>query len=229
MRQLIHQQDRRMARECRIQIEFRAAEVTIANGQRRQSRQALRSAARFRCAHAARCNPATTSVPGGAHGARRLEHGVGLADAGGCAEENPQMAAPRPRLLGLDMFQQLIRIGSFHHEAQGYLLRAVPGTARTSSSAQVQRSVTLTRGSPKNAQPALLRCARRSRSHRLRAQAAHSRHARRLVVGRGETLLRVKPAGGCRHQVHRDRRVIARVGGTQGLNACLDAIRSEPG
>ena len=46
----------------------------------------------------------------------RHEHGVGLADAGGHAEEDLQLAASLPLLLGLDLLEQFVGIGaSFLH------------------------------------------------------------------------------------------------------------------
>ena len=45
-----------------------------------------------------------------------LQHGVGLADAGGVAEEDPQHSAPRLRLVRLHLRQQRVGIGTliFH-------------------------------------------------------------------------------------------------------------------
>src|SRR5262249_57827531 len=55
---------------------------------------------------------------GGALGAGRLEHGVRLADAGGGAEEDLQLAARPARLLFSDAKEQLIGIGpSIGHAA----------------------------------------------------------------------------------------------------------------
>ena len=47
----------------------------------------------------------------GAHAARGLEHRVGLADAGACAEEDGSLPRLRAGLLGLDAREQLVGIG----------------------------------------------------------------------------------------------------------------------
>ena len=82
----------------------------------------------------------------GALDACRLEHGVGLADAGGCTEENAQSAAPRARLLGLHGVRAAGR-GPAARPAEFMrmnpaLLQGLASSARFSSS-------TFTRGSPK--------------------------------------------------------------------------------
>ena len=52
-----------------------------------------------------------TSTPSSRRSRRRLEHRVGLAHAGGGAEEDLELAAPLPRLLLLDAGEERVGIG----------------------------------------------------------------------------------------------------------------------
>jgi hypothetical protein len=134
MRELIDQENLGVPGKCGIQIKLAAGDVAVANGDGRQALQAfgqslgLDPAVRFDIAqHHIRA--------GRAHSAGGLEHRVGLSDSGGRAEENPQPATPCPCLLGLDVFQQLIRVWSSHHAPR------LPAACRGSEAieCQVQR------------------------------------------------------------------------------------------
>ena len=102
VRELIDQQDGGMPRERRVEIELLAHDAAVAHRERRQARQALEQPLGLDAT--VRLDVAHDHVgAGGAHAARGLEHRVGLADAGGGAEENAQTARagralPRPGL-----------------------------------------------------------------------------------------------------------------------------------
>ena len=110
MRQLIDEQNGRMARERRIQIELLAHDAAVTHRQGRQPLQAFEQPLGLDAT--VRLDIADDHIgAGGAQAPRGLQHGVGLADAGGGAEEDAQTPALGAGLLGLDVSEELIRIG----------------------------------------------------------------------------------------------------------------------
>ncbi len=109
MRQLVDQNQIRMAQQCSVQIEFTQRLAAINDCPRRQDLQALEQRGGFHPAmgldhpdqHYAALARSLT---------RGDQHGVGLADPGRRAEINPQFAAPCLRLLLLHLCQQQVRI-----------------------------------------------------------------------------------------------------------------------
>ena len=109
MREFVDQQDLGTPPERRVEVELLPHHAAVADGLCRQALERLEQA--LGLVAAMRLDVADDDVgPGRLGGERRLEHGVGLADAGRGAEEDPQSPAARPRLLGLDLCQQLVRI-----------------------------------------------------------------------------------------------------------------------
>ena len=93
--------------------------------------------------------------------------------------------------------------------------RSVSAASLRASSARL-RSSTLTRGSPSRPERARLRCgASTSARTRVLGHAARARDARDLVVRRGRRDVRVEPAARRRHEIDRDRRRVAGIGGAQ--------------
>ncbi len=117
MRQLIDNQDRGPAPQRCVEVELLTHDATVPDGQRRQLLDAFLEALGLDAAvwfdvseHQVRAHGTRTA--GG------FQHRVSLADARGRSEKNAQPPAPRPGLLGRDMFEQLIGIGPrIGHEA----------------------------------------------------------------------------------------------------------------
>jgi len=109
MRVLIDQQHRRVAGERGIQVKFLQHDIAIPHRQGRQHFQpdhqplGLLSAMRLHVTD----HHLRAGLP---RAARGLEHGVRLADARSCAEENPQLAAPGAAVRVVQISQQLIGI-----------------------------------------------------------------------------------------------------------------------
>ena len=112
VRQLIDQQQLRLARERGIEIEFAARAVAEFDQQRRQLLQPSRAGARSPGGRAVRRSRRPRRRPACLPPLRGLEHGVALADPGIGAKEDGQPPAPGARGRGLHMRQQLIRIGT---------------------------------------------------------------------------------------------------------------------
>ena len=111
MRELVDEQDARAALERRVEIELLPYHPAVADGQRGQPLEPRGEP--LRLGAAVRLD--VTDDDFGACQARglcRAQHRKGLADAGGGAEEDPQPAATRASLLGLDVREQLVGIGT---------------------------------------------------------------------------------------------------------------------
>jgi hypothetical protein len=109
VRQLVDDQDGRPAAQGRVDVEFLAYDAAVPHGQGRQPLEAFHEPLGFH--PAVRLDVADHDVPaGGLRDARRLQHGVGLADARGGAEEDAQPPAPGAGLLGSDPGEQFVRI-----------------------------------------------------------------------------------------------------------------------
>ncbi len=216
MRELVHEQDGGMPGESGVQVELLPNDAAISDRQRRQMLEALGEPLGLDAAM--RLEIADHDVGAGRlGGARRLQHGVGLADAGGGAEEDAQPAAGGAGLLGLDVGEKLVRVGpGFGRCAHGgdYFM---PSRARFSSS-------TLTRGLAEHAQPGAPGMGGDEGAHRSQAQVPDAGDAVRLVVGRREADVGVEAAGGGGDQIDRDRGAVGRVGGLQGGDARLDRL-----
>src|SRR6185312_11558223 len=128
-----------MPLERRIQIEFVAGDVAIANRPQGKSLEAFEQA--LGLDSSVRLDVPNHDIgAAGPCGARGFEHGVGLADTSRGAEKDPQAPTPGAGFLRLDMSEQLVGIGPrFRHGVdQAHLSMS---SARLSSN-------TLTRGSP---------------------------------------------------------------------------------
>ena len=169
-------------------------------------------------------------LPCGLQRARGRQHRVGLADAGGGAEED--LAACRARraaLLALHVRQQRVGVGAVGrrcrpwHQPYGLSVGLCASSARFSSS-------TFTRGSPRKPSWRPSVCRSTSAAHLLRRQAC-ARAATRasLVLGGGQADVRVEAAGRGGDQVDRHRRGVVRVGGAQRRDPRLRRRRVSAG
>ena len=122
--------------------------------------------------------PTRTVVPSACNWLQRLQHGVGLADAGAGAEKDLQLAARRPLLAGRDFGEQPIGIGARRAHRRGLCAAAA---LAASSSARFSAS-TLTRGSPNSPSDGACICAAISASHLPSDSPRALRHARRLPI-----------------------------------------------
>ncbi len=105
VRELVEQQHAGLARERLVDVELQEPHAAVLDLARRQPLEALGE--RRRLGPPVRLDPADHHVDTrGALGARRLEHGVGLADAGGGAEEDLEASALRVGLVAPDALQQ---------------------------------------------------------------------------------------------------------------------------
>ena len=127
-------------------------------------------------------------MPASARRLRRAQHREGLADAGGGAEEDPQPAAPRARLLGLDVREQLVGIGprldchsELHH-------RVTSGVERQIQLEHVDARLA------EHAERAAFGVLADERRDLGRGQAARSSDARDLILGRGDADVRIEAA-----------------------------------
>ena len=108
--ELVHQRELRTAGQHRVQVHLRERDAAILAGEARDDRQALGQRVGFLA-------PVGFDVTdddvasGGQFAAGGFEHGVGLADARGHAEEDLQLAALLAGLLLLDGRQQRVGVG----------------------------------------------------------------------------------------------------------------------
>ncbi len=110
MRQLVDDDQRRMLRQRRVEIEFFELDAAILDFTQRHDVHAQQHGRRF--AAAVRLNDADQHVPPGRDvAAGRFEHRIRLADAGREAEEQLQPASLGAFLLRLDLGQHRIGIG----------------------------------------------------------------------------------------------------------------------
>ena len=117
VRQFVDQNERRPARERRVEVEFLDRRALDVEHQRRQLLQAVEQ--RRGLGTAVRFQQPDDDVGAGARLlVRRGQHRVGLADAGGGAEEDLQPAAALARGRRVDLCQQRVRVGSFRFHAQ---------------------------------------------------------------------------------------------------------------
>ncbi len=109
--ELVHQDQGGAARQRAVQIELAQARSTILHAPRRQRLEPGQQ--RVGLGALVRLDVADDHVAAvGALVARDLEHRVRLADAGGGAEEDLQLAAPLARLILFDVGQGRFRVGS---------------------------------------------------------------------------------------------------------------------
>ena len=111
MRQFIDQQDRGRALERGVEIEFAARDAAIANFQEWELLESLQETLGF--ASPVRFHIADHHIDAGrSRAARGFEHGIGLADAGGSAEEDLKPSPSLERLALLEFGQQLVGIAA---------------------------------------------------------------------------------------------------------------------
>ena len=142
MRQLVDQDQRRLARERAVEIEFMQRAFAVGDRLARQhlevGQQRLGLGAAVRLDHADHHVQTLRAQHAG-----RRQHRVGLADAGGGAEEDLQLAPLRLRLFLLQTRQQLIGVGPVvGHEGgtEAYAWRAPATTPSSSTSALIAPS-----------------------------------------------------------------------------------------
>ena len=109
MRQLVDHQYRGVARERGVEIEFAARDAPIFHLEHGQLLEPADQAFRFETAVGLDVSNDQVDA-GGARRARRLEHGVGLADARDGAEEDFQAPPAFGCFVVFESGQQLIRI-----------------------------------------------------------------------------------------------------------------------
>ena len=156
--------------------------------------------------------PTTTSRPAHLLAARRLEHGVGLADARAHAEEDLEPPARFRGLLALDGRQQRVGIGpSVVHRHGAKLPHARAGGvgrdhgAPTAASSARLSGSTSTTGSPRKPSCRPRVCCGHELAHRRLRHAARPRDARHLVARGRRADVRIETAARGGHEVDRDR------------------------
>ena len=108
--ELVDEQQRRVPRERGVEVEFFEQGAAVLDPSARQDLYAVEQRLGFRAVVG--LDDAGDDVDaGGALGARGLEHRVGLADAGGGAEEDLQLAPRPPRLFITHVREEGIGIG----------------------------------------------------------------------------------------------------------------------
>ena len=119
VREFVHQQQRRLARERRVEVELVQAGAAVLGDAERQLLQPFEQALGLLAA--VRFDVADHDVRAlGLAFARGLEHGVGLAHAGAGAEENLELAALLPGFVLLHARQQGVRIGALLSRCGGH-------------------------------------------------------------------------------------------------------------
>jgi len=112
--QFVHQQHGRAALDGRIEIELTANDPAVPDFQRRQLLEPLQQL--LRVGAPMRLDISNDHVhAGGTGGACRLEHRIGLSDAGRCAKKDLEPTPARGRFLRLERRQQLIGIAASLH------------------------------------------------------------------------------------------------------------------
>ena len=133
VRELVDEQDAGSAFECRVEIELLPHHAAIRDRQRRQRFEAFCQP--FGIGSAVRLDIAADDLEARElRRLRRAQHRERLADPGRSAEEDAQPAAPRTRLLVLDLREQLVGIGPRLDCHQGVIIaahgRRAPDSAR---------------------------------------------------------------------------------------------------
>ena len=124
MREFVDQQHGRVAAECRVQVEFAPRDAAVAHLEVGQALEAFEQA--LGLGASVRLDVADDDVAAGrARAARRLEHRIGLANAGRGPEEDAQASARGARLLALERRQDRFRIA-----ASGFAHGRQPSTRR---------------------------------------------------------------------------------------------------
>ena len=126
VRQLVDQQDRRTAPQRGIEVELVANDSAISDRHRREPLEPFHQPLGLD-------PPVRLDVADDDFGSarlrapRRFQHGVGLADARGRAEENAQAATPGARFFRPDLRQQFVRVRTrfIHASAYAHRFRAV--------------------------------------------------------------------------------------------------------
>ena len=109
--QLVDEDEGRAAGEGRVEVELAERGAAVLDRARRQPLEPGEE--RLRLGPAVRLDPADDHVDArGLLSARGLQHGVGLADAGGRSEEDLELPATLARLLLPDPGQERVRIGA---------------------------------------------------------------------------------------------------------------------
>ena len=164
--------------------------------------------------------PITTSVPPARGGACRLEHRVGLADAGGGAEEDLEPSAASGLLVALDAAQERVGVGAHEHTLHPLTSRphqdpaSVPRPARPGPDVQPRQGeeqqrdedgVVHGQDGDKNPSAGVKATSRTDGEAGLRLQALHQERERLVEALR----LRVAAvqAARDRHEAHRDARL----------------------
>ncbi len=112
MGQLVDEQERRPARQCRVEVELGEG-AALADRQLAPRQQLEPLQLRRRVGAAVRLHdPGNDVEAGGLRSPRRGEHREGLADPRRRAEVDPQPAAPGLRLLGTDALDERVGIGT---------------------------------------------------------------------------------------------------------------------
>ncbi len=214
VRQLVHQQQLRMALRGRRRGRARAASGPGIRASRggstsRPSRRTSVSGA------SVRLDVADHHVhSGGRQTLGGVQHGVGLAHAGHVAEEDLEAAPALPGFLGLEAAPEACR-------GRAAVVHPRRITASVSASSARFSSSTFTRGSPRHAPLPAFRVLGHQGPDHLRGQAPGPGHPLHLVLGGRRADVRIEAAGRSRDQVDRHRRGVAGVGGAQGLDARL--------
>ncbi len=111
VRQFVHEDESRLARQRRFEVELAQLRAAVFHEARRQNFESLEERLGLG-APMGFDDPDDDVQPLGLARLGRLEHGVGLADAGRRAEEDFQLPAPLPLLLRLDLLEQFVGISA---------------------------------------------------------------------------------------------------------------------
>ena len=156
----------------------------------------------------------TISLPREPRRLRGAQHRERLADAGRRAEENPQPAAPRTRLLGLDLREQLVGIGPRLDCHQGVIIAAARASSARFSVEHVDARLA------EHAERAALRVLADERLDFARGQiAARARRARSGIRAAATLMCGIEPAARRRDEIDGHGRLVAGIGCAQRRDA----------